>query len=75
MIISKKRFKEEIGKALLEQEERRHVFERIECAERNAHERIERLERRVFELEASVKQPISMECVGLPMAEVKTTNF
>ena len=51
MFITKKKFEEEIYKAKAETEKEMWERERLERMEHNINERIDRLERRVFELE------------------------
>ena len=73
MFISKKRFNEEINKALRQEEEKRYIHQRIDETGRYAHERIDRLERMVYELESIVKAPLVTEGVALQEVEAKTT--
>lgn len=51
MIISKKKFNQEIEKALQKENERRWQYERMEGIERNLNVRIDRMEERMYGLE------------------------
>lgn len=51
MIISRKRFQEEIAKALKEQQEQIWLDNKIRSIDTCAHRRMDELERRIYELE------------------------
>ena len=53
MFITKKKYEEAIYKAKAETEKEMWDRERLNNIERNVHERIDRLERRVFSLESN----------------------
>ena len=54
MLITRKRFLEEIAKARKETEESIYQNQRLERMDRDIHERIERLEGRMWQLEENV---------------------
>lgn len=60
MIISRKRFHEEIAKALNQQEEKRYLHERISDISCRYDLRFNDIERRIHELETKVNAPIRL---------------
>ena len=64
MIISRKRFQEEIAKALNQQEEKRYLHERISDMSCRYDLRFNEIERRMRELETKVNSPISFTVDG-----------
>ena len=64
MIISRKRFQEEIAKALNQQEEKRYIHERISDMSCRYDLRFNDIERRLCELEKKVNSPISFTVDG-----------
>lgn len=69
MIISKKRFQQEIEKAVKEADEKRWQSERVERVEREAHRRMDMLEERIRIMEKIIESPITIDGVAIkPMS-------
>lgn len=64
MIISRKRFQEEIAKALNQQEEKRYLLDRINDMACRYDLRFNDMERMLCELEKKVNSPISLHVDG-----------
>ena len=58
MIISKKRFQEEIAKAIQEADEKRWQYERVSQIENDVHRRIDLICERLNNVEKILNQPI-----------------
>lgn len=61
MIISRKRFNQEVEKAISEESARRYVHERIDHIYQETDRRLRELEKKVNELEKVVNSPIQFE--------------
>ena len=75
MIISRKRFQEEIEKALNQQEEKRYIHERISDMSCRYDLRFNDIERRLRELETKVNSPISFTVDGDRFNENKNARL